>query len=147
MCSSDLGTVRFAPDRPLANAIVKRMVTLRIAENRSLAAAKNVKRPAAKGRKSVAVKRPTKSAPRVPAKPAARRRAKPRGAPRSRHLPVILFVVLAASRACAAADPAAVWSAKVQPLFDVHCVKCHGPIERHAGLALDTAAEIGRAHV
>jgi mono/diheme cytochrome c family protein len=36
------------------------------------------------------------------------------------------------------ADAGALWSKKVQPLFDVHCVKCHGPIEQKNGLELDT---------
>ena len=29
------------------------------------------------------------------------------------------------------------WSQRIQPLFDVHCVKCHGPLEQKGGLALD----------
>ncbi len=29
------------------------------------------------------------------------------------------------------------WSKKVQPLFDLHCVKCHGPLEQKSGLELD----------
>ena len=37
-----------------------------------------------------------------------------------------------------AADPAALWTAKVQPIFDVNCVKCHGPLEQKSGLELDT---------
>lgn len=36
------------------------------------------------------------------------------------------------------ADPAILWARKVQPLFDVQCVKCHGPIERKSGLELDS---------
>ncbi len=35
------------------------------------------------------------------------------------------------------ADAAALWSGKIQPLFDVNCVKCHGPIEQKSGLELD----------
>lgn len=38
----------------------------------------------------------------------------------------------------AGADADVLWSTKVRPLFDVHCVKCHGPIERKSGLELDT---------
>ena len=30
------------------------------------------------------------------------------------------------------------WAANVQPLFDTHCVKCHGPLEQKSGLELDT---------
>jgi mono/diheme cytochrome c family protein len=29
------------------------------------------------------------------------------------------------------------WASKVRPLFDVHCVKCHGPLEQKGGLELD----------
>lgn len=36
------------------------------------------------------------------------------------------------------ADSGALWVSKVQPLFDVHCVKCHGVIEQKGGLELDT---------
>ncbi|HEX7861786.1 MAG TPA: DUF1549 domain-containing protein [Verrucomicrobiae bacterium] len=37
-----------------------------------------------------------------------------------------------------AADSQMLWATRVQPLFDVHCVKCHGPIEQKSGLELDT---------
>jgi hypothetical protein len=36
-----------------------------------------------------------------------------------------------------AADTAASWHTRIQPLLDTHCVKCHGPIEQKAGLELD----------
>ncbi|HTD67634.1 MAG TPA: DUF1549 domain-containing protein, partial [Candidatus Limnocylindria bacterium] len=36
------------------------------------------------------------------------------------------------------ADADALWSGKIQPLFDVNCVKCHGVIEQKSGLELDT---------
>ena len=49
-----------------------------------------------------------------------------------------LLLSLTAARLACAADTAALWSAKVQPLFDVHCVKCHGPLEQKSGLELDT---------
>ncbi len=42
------------------------------------------------------------------------------------------------------ADAATLWSQKVQPLFDVQCVKCHGPIEQKGGLELDTPQSILR---
>ncbi len=48
-----------------------------------------------------------------------------------------LLSALAASLA-RGADAAALWAGKVQPLFDVQCVKCHGPIEQKSGLELDT---------
>jgi hypothetical protein len=35
-------------------------------------------------------------------------------------------------------DHAELWSTKVQPIFDIHCVKCHGPIEQKSDLELDT---------
>ena len=44
----------------------------------------------------------------------------------------------AAVRVAFCADAAALWAGKVQPLFDVHCVKCHGPLEQKSGLELDT---------
>ena len=58
-----------------------------------------------------------------------------------RHLLPVLLLLLASGQA-AAADPAALWSAQVQPLLDRHCVKCHGPIEKHGGLELDTPAAV-----
>ena len=41
-----------------------------------------------------------------------------------------------------AADAAALWTGKVQPLFDIQCAKCHGPIEQKSGLELDTPEAI-----
>src|ERR1700744_4172080 len=41
------------------------------------------------------------------------------------------------------ADTAAqIWASKVQPLLDVNCVKCHGPLEQKSGLELDTPQAI-----
>ena len=37
-----------------------------------------------------------------------------------------------------AAEADALWVGKVQPLFDIQCTKCHGPIEQKSGLELDT---------
>lgn len=51
---------------------------------------------------------------------------------------LILLLSFALARWAGAADAAALWSGKVQPLFDVQCVKCHGPIEQKSGLELDT---------
>ncbi|MEK0448130.1 MAG: hypothetical protein RL088_398 [Verrucomicrobiota bacterium] len=48
---------------------------------------------------------------------------------------------LAAHSACAG-DAASIWARKVQPLFDVQCVKCHGPIEQKGGLELDTVDSV-----
>ena len=36
------------------------------------------------------------------------------------------------------ADAAALWSGKVQPIFDANCVKCHGLIQQKSGLELDS---------
>ena len=59
-----------------------------------------------------------------------------------RHFPLFLLLALTAADHAAGADPATLWSAKVQPLFDLQCVKCHGPIEQHGGLELDTPAAV-----
>ena len=52
--------------------------------------------------------------------------------------PLTLLLCLATAHAACGADAAALWMRKVQPLFDVQCVKCHGPIEQKSGLELDT---------
>ncbi len=52
--------------------------------------------------------------------------------------PLTLLLCLATARAACGADAAALWVRKVQPIFDVQCVKCHGPIEQKSGLELDT---------
>ncbi len=49
-----------------------------------------------------------------------------------------LLLCLATAHAASGADAASLWVRKVQPLFDVQCVKCHGPIEQKSGLELDT---------
>jgi hypothetical protein len=48
------------------------------------------------------------------------------------------MLAVVATRGAFCADAGELWSAKVQPLFDVHCVKCHGPLEQKSGLELDT---------
>jgi len=52
---------------------------------------------------------------------------------------VLTFLLAFASAhlACGA-DAAALWSRKVQPIFDANCVKCHGLIQQKSGLALDS---------
>ena len=59
-----------------------------------------------------------------------------------RRLFPLLLVFVMATGGAEGADPAALWNAKVQPLLDRHCVKCHGPIEEHGGLELDTPAAV-----
>ena len=49
-----------------------------------------------------------------------------------------LLLLLAAAPAARCADAAALWSGKVQPIFDVQCTKCHGVLEQKSGLELDT---------
>ncbi|HAB16671.1 MAG TPA: DUF1549 domain-containing protein [Verrucomicrobiota bacterium] len=58
-----------------------------------------------------------------------------------RTLLALLLSTSVGSMACAK-DAAALWAGKVQPLFDVNCVKCHGPIEQKSGLELDTPAAV-----
>lgn len=48
------------------------------------------------------------------------------------------FVSCALAPFAAAADAKALWSGHVQKIFDINCVKCHGPIEQKGGLELDT---------
>jgi hypothetical protein len=48
-----------------------------------------------------------------------------------------LLLIFASARVVCGAGASALWS-KVQPIFDVNCVKCHGLIERKSGLELDT---------
>ena len=49
-----------------------------------------------------------------------------------------LLISLAAAHLAHGTDAAALWSSKVQPLFDVNCVKCHGVLDQKSGLELDT---------
>jgi mono/diheme cytochrome c family protein len=51
---------------------------------------------------------------------------------------LIFLVALAAAQRAGAADAAWLWANQVQPLLDVNCVKCHGPIKQKSGLELDT---------
>jgi mono/diheme cytochrome c family protein len=49
------------------------------------------------------------------------------------------MIAAAMVRGALCGDARELWSSKVQPLFDVNCVKCHGPLEQKSGLELDTA--------
>jgi hypothetical protein len=55
-----------------------------------------------------------------------------------RWIALTVLICFSAMRLARAADAALLWSEKVQPLFDVQCVKCHGPIQQKSGLELDT---------
>ncbi|MEZ5325379.1 MAG: DUF1549 domain-containing protein [Verrucomicrobiales bacterium] len=54
------------------------------------------------------------------------------------------LLVFVATRFASGEDASALWVEKVQPLFDVACVKCHGPIEQKSGLELDTPEAVLR---
>ncbi len=49
-----------------------------------------------------------------------------------------LWGFVAAAQFAVATDPSALWTGKVQPILDVNCVKCHGPLQQKSGLELDT---------
>ena len=52
------------------------------------------------------------------------------------------LLALASSRFAHGADAAALWSGKVQPIFDANCVKCHGLIQQKNGLELDSLESV-----
>ena len=49
-----------------------------------------------------------------------------------------LWGFFAAAQIASATDAAVLWTDKVQPLLDVNCIKCHGPLQQKSGLELDT---------
>ena len=52
---------------------------------------------------------------------------------------VLAFLLaFASARFACGADAAALWSGKVQPIFDANCVKCHGLMQQKSGLELDS---------
>ena len=53
-----------------------------------------------------------------------------------------LFAAFATAGSAYCGHPQELWARKVQPLFDVQCVKCHGPIEQKSGLELDTTEAV-----
>ena len=56
---------------------------------------------------------------------------------------LVPWLAAAASVAGAGTESAtALWTAKVQPLLDVNCVKCHGPLQQKGGLELDNLAMV-----
>lgn len=48
-----------------------------------------------------------------------------------------LVLATACCQVLRSADASVLWQERIQPLFDVQCVKCHGPIQQKGGLALD----------
>jgi mono/diheme cytochrome c family protein len=54
------------------------------------------------------------------------------------------MLIFVATRFASGEDASALWVEKVQPLFDVTCVKCHGPLEQKSGLELDTPEAVLR---
>ncbi len=48
------------------------------------------------------------------------------------------WLLLCAVQIGGAAGADALWTSKIQPLFDVNCVKCHGVMQQKSGLELDT---------
>lgn len=48
------------------------------------------------------------------------------------------MIAATVGRVACGGDAGELWSTKVQPLFDVNCTKCHGPLEQKSGLELDT---------
>ncbi len=45
--------------------------------------------------------------------------------------------ILIAARIASGTEASLLWSSKVQPILDVNCVKCHGPLQQKSGLELD----------
>lgn len=61
-----------------------------------------------------------------------------------RGFPFTLILSLATASSLRGADASLLWSENVQSLFDVQCVKCHGPIEQKSDLELDTPESVLR---
>ncbi|MSR56716.1 MAG: DUF1553 domain-containing protein [Planctomycetaceae bacterium] len=57
---------------------------------------------------------------------------------------VISLLVIVLPLAAIAADPPPRFDRQIAPLLKTHCVKCHGPAKREAGLNLSTAAGVAR---
>jgi mono/diheme cytochrome c family protein len=51
---------------------------------------------------------------------------------------LVFLILLTAAPVSFGADAHEIWTAKVQPILDVQCAKCHGPIEQKSGFELDT---------
>ena len=55
---------------------------------------------------------------------------------------MVYFLSVAAQ--ASAQNATQLWTQKVQTLLDVHCVKCHGPLEQNGELELDTPEAVAR---
>src|SRR6266850_6592279 len=56
---------------------------------------------------------------------------------------VLTFLLaFASARFACGEDAAALWSSKVQPIFDANCVKCHGLMQQKNGLELDSLERV-----
>jgi len=56
---------------------------------------------------------------------------------------VLTFLLaIASDRFACGGDAAALWSSKVQPIFDANCTKCHGLIQQKSGLELDSPESV-----
>lgn len=60
------------------------------------------------------------------------------------HSALVLVIVLVCGARASAQDSARLWTQKIQPLLDMHCVKCHGPLEQNGDLNLDTPEAVAR---
>ena len=63
---------------------------------------------------------------------------------RSWHLALVLVFVLGVAARASAQEAARLWTHKIQTLLEVHCVKCHGPLEQNGELELDTPEAVAR---
>jgi hypothetical protein len=62
----------------------------------------------------------------------------------ARRLQSALILAFAVCSSACAQDAAQLWTGKVQLLFDIQCVKCHGPLEQNSDLELDTPEAVLR---
>jgi mono/diheme cytochrome c family protein len=49
-----------------------------------------------------------------------------------------IWIGLAGAQIAGGTEASFLWSSKVQPILDVNCVKCHGPLQQKGGLELDS---------
>jgi mono/diheme cytochrome c family protein len=51
---------------------------------------------------------------------------------------IVYLCFLAGVQIAGGTEASLLWSSKVQPILDVNCVKCHGPLQQKSGLELDS---------